>query len=355
MALKRVEGAAGAPWELELSGRLDKLTIESELLAGNPLGDPNRRPLYVYVPPGYDESADLRYPVVYVIQGFTGQVDSWFNRSPFELNMMERVDDLFSRADMPPALVVFVDAWTSLGGSQFINSVSTGPYMDYLCDEVVPFIDANYPAVPDRHHRGLTGKSSGGYGAMVVPMLRPDVFSTLATHAGDALFETCYLRDFPSTVRILRDHFEGSYDVFFERLRQVDKFDYHLFGEPLDVYAMAACYSPDESNPGKAILPFEIDTGRLIPEVWERWLEWDPVRMAPKRLDALRSMKRIMIEAGRRDEYYLDLGARAFSDELTKAGIDHTFELFDGTHMGLQYRYPNAIRELVTAMTPWRG
>ena len=352
MALKRVEGGAGAPWQRELNGRLDQLTIESELLADNPLGDPPRRPLYVYLPPGHDESSDLRYPVVHLIQGFTGQVDSWFNRSPFEPNMIERVDELFSRSDTPPALVVFVDAWTSYGGSQFINSVSTGRYMDYLCDEIVPFIDANYPSVPDRDHRALTGKSSGGYGAMVVPMLRPDVFCALASHAGDALFETCYLREFPATARALRDHFEGSYTVFFERLRAAERFEFGLYGDALDTYAMAACYSPDEANPGKAILPFELETGRLIPEVWERWLRWDPVRMAPERLEALASMKRIYIDAGRRDEYFLDLGARAFSNELTKGGIDHTLELFEGTHMALQYRYPNAIRELVLAMTP---
>jgi S-formylglutathione hydrolase FrmB len=354
MALKRVEGVPGAPWQMELNGRLESITIESELLTNNPLGDPNRRPLYVYIPPGHDDSSDLKYPTVYLIQGFTGQVDMWFNRSPFEPNMIERVDDLFSRSDTPPALVVFVDAWTSYGGSQFINSVATGPYMDYLCDEVVPFIEAEFPAVPDRHHRGITGKSSGGYGSMVVPMLRPDTFCALATHAGDALFEVCYMSDFRSTVRILRDHFEGSYDVFFERLR-AERFEFGRFGEVLDTYAMAACYSPDESNPGKALLPFDLETGQLIPEVWERWLEWDPVRMAPKRLDALTQMKRIYIDAGRKDEYYLDLGAHAFSRELTKGGIDHTLELFDGTHGGLQYRYPDAIRELVMAMTPWRG
>jgi len=78
------------------------------------------------------------------------------------------------------------DAWTSYGGSQFIDSASTGPYMSYLCDEVVPFVDGRYPTLPGAEHRGLTGKSSGGYGAMVVPMLRPDVFGGLASHSGDA-------------------------------------------------------------------------------------------------------------------------------------------------------------------------
>ena len=170
VTLREVEGSAGAPWERPLRGTLDRLVVESELLAGNPLGDPATRPLWVYSAPGV---GDEPVPTVYVIQGFLGQVDSWANRFPFELTMLERVDEMFAAGDCPPALVVFVDAWTSYGGSQFLNSSSTGPYLDYLCDEVVPFVDDRYPALPGPEHRGLSGKSSGGYGAMVVPMLRP--------------------------------------------------------------------------------------------------------------------------------------------------------------------------------------
>jgi hypothetical protein len=352
MSVKEVSGPPGPPWDRELRGTFEKLVVESEALTGNPLGDPARRPLYVYLPPSYEAQGERRYPVVYVIQGMTGQIDMWLGRSAFEPNMIERVDELFSDEATPDAIVVFADAWTSYGGSQFINSAGTGRYMDYLCDEVVPFIDARYRTLPESGHRGLTGKSSGGYGAMVVPMLRPDVFGALASHAGDALFEVCYQSEFPDAVRVLRDKFEGSYEVFWERVRIAERFDFGLFAAPLDAYAMGACYSPDEANPGKAIMPFEIETGRLIPEVWERWLAWDPVRMAPKHLEALAGMKRIYLDAGRSDEYYLDLGARAFSQELEKGGIEHTLELFDGTHMGLQYRYPGAIRELATALQP---
>jgi hypothetical protein len=349
VALREVEGPAGAPWERALRGRLDELTVESELLAGNPLGDPARRPLYVFVPESV-ASSDDRFLAIYLIQGFTGQVDMWLDRSAYEPNMIERLDELFTGGGCPPALVVLVDAWTSYGGSQFINSVATGPYMDYLCDEVVPFIDERYQTIPDRDHRGITGKSSGGYGAMVVPMLRPDVFGALASHAGDALFENCYTHDFPKTARVLRDHFEGSYDVFFERLRSASRFE-QKFHDALDAYAMAACYSPDEERPGKAVLPFEIDTARLIPEVWERWLAWDPVRIAPHRMEALASMHRIYLDAGKSDEYNLDLGAQAFSNELNKGGIPHALELFEGGHGGLQYRYPGAIKELVIALS----
>jgi enterochelin esterase-like enzyme len=349
VSLTEVEGTAGPPWQRELTGTLEQLVVESEVLAGNPLGDPTQRPLYVYLPPGYGESS-RRYPVIYVIQGYTGQIDMWLGRSAFEPTVIERVDDLFSGVGVRRAIVVFVDAWTSLGGSQFINSVSTGRYMDYLCDEVVPFIDERYATAADRDRRALSGKSSGGYGAMVVSMLRPDVFGAFASHAGDALFEVCCLADFREVVRTLRDHFEGSYDVFFERFKEMDRFDYKRFGVPLEIYAYAAAYSPDETQPGKALLPFELDTGKLIPEIWEKWLAWDPVRLAPQHLDALKSMRLIYLDAGNRDEPFLDLGAQAFSNELTKGGVEHSFELFDGGHMGIAYRYPPALKALADTL-----
>ena len=350
MSLRERDGSAGAPWERPFHGTLDKLVVESELLAGNPLGDPAHRPLWIYRPPGVERDHPKPLPAVYVIQGYTGQLDMWANRTMFEPTFIERLDHMFATGGCPDAIVVLVDAWTSYGGSQFIDSSSTGPYMSYLCDEVVPFVDDSYPTLAHRDHRGLTGKSSGGYGAMVVPMLRPDVFGGLASHAGDALFEACYARDFALVARKLRDDFEGSYERFFEQLAVADQVDYARFGNVLEAYGYAACYSPDLSAPGKALLPFELETGRLIEEVWQQWLALDPVRMAPIHADALRSMKRIYLDAGKSDEYYLDLGATAFAQEVEKAGARCTLELFDGKHGGLTYRYPGAIRELVIAL-----
>ena len=352
MALHEVEGPAGAPWERPLHGTLDQLVVESELLAGNPLGDPTRRPLYVYRPPGVERDHPRALSSVYVIQGYTGQLDLWLNRTAFEPTMIERLDAMFAAGECPDAIVVFVDCWTSYGGSQFLNSIALGRYQDYLCDEVTAFVDERYPTSADRDHRGLTGKSSGGYGAMVVPMVRPDVFGALASHAGDALFEACYLPDFPKVARMLRDHFDGSFEVYFERLAQADHLDFETWIPGVDTYGYAAAYSPDPDNPGKALLPFDIHTGRLIDDVWAQWLDHDPVRMARPHADALRSMRRIHLDAGRSDEYYLDLGAQAFAAELEALHVDHTLELFDGKHGGLTYRYPGAIRELVLALNP---
>jgi S-formylglutathione hydrolase FrmB len=351
MTLREIPGPPGAPWERALAGRVDEFVVESEILADNPLGDPTARPLYVYVPPGVEDGNAAIHPSIYMIQGFTGQIDMWFNRTFLEPNMIERLDMLFEDESVPRAIVVFVDAWTSYGGSQFINSVGTGRYLDYLCDEVVPFIDSKYPTIANAGHRGITGKSSGGYGAMVVPMLRSDVFNAFASHAGDALFEVAYAPEFREIARDLRDHFEGSYDVFWEKWNEAESPT--LMGKYFGIfetYGYAACYTPDESSPGEAILPFELDTGRLIDDVWAKWLEWDPVRMAAKHGDDLAKMKLIYLDAGNMDEYFLDLGATAFAKELDKLGLDYTLEFYPTKHGGIQFRYPKAIRALAEAL-----
>jgi putative esterase len=334
------------PWSTELRGRFDEHVLESELLRGNPLGDPHARPLWVYVPPGYDDEPDRRYPSIYALQGLTGQLDMWRNRTAFRRNFPELLDELAA-----PALVVLVDAWTSLGGSQFVDSPGTGRYGSYLCDEVVAFVDERYRTLAAPEHRGVMGKSSGGYGAMVAPMLRPDRFGGLATHAGDALFEVCYLPDFRVAARALRDHYDGSFDRFWEDFRSRPAFARKTDHVLLNVWCMAACYSADED--GKVHLPFEPATGKLVPEVWERWLAWDPVRMAERHADALRGLRAIYVDAGTHDEPYLDLGAEAFRRALAKIGVtDVFFELFDAGHGNIEYRYPLAVRYLTERLAP---
>ncbi|HWH55677.1 MAG TPA: alpha/beta hydrolase-fold protein [Gaiellaceae bacterium] len=339
------------PWSLDFSGRLDEHVFESAALRGNPLGDPYARPLWVYVPPGYDDEPERRYPSIYLIQGLTGQLDMWRNRSAFRKNPVELMDELFAGGGSPPAILVWVDCWTSLGGSQFIDSPGTGRYHTYLCDEIVPWVDERYRTVAEAANRGIAGKSSGGYGAMVNPMLRPDVFGGLATHAGDALFEVCYEPDFRVSARALRDSYDGSFDKFWQdfgsRPALSKKTDYALLND----WCMAACYSADED--GTVHLPYDTSTGELRPEIWDRWLAWDPVRMAPRHADALRSLKAIYIDAGNRDDVYLDLGAEAFRRALEELEItDVKFELFDGTHMGIEYRYPLGVKYLAERLSP---
>src|SRR5215217_8029043 len=328
-----------------IGGSWQRHDFESEALRDNPLGDPHVRPLHVWAPDG-----EGPFPAVYVIQGMTGMVDAWFNVAPFTKNYPQLIEELG-----PPCVVALVDAFTQFGGSQFLDSPAIGRYHTYLCDEIVPWVDAHYPTLAAREHRGIQGKSSGGYGAMITPMLRPDLFGGLATHAGDALFEVCYALEFPAAARALRERYDGSFDRFWADFRSgrpalADKDDPVL----VNTYAMAAAYSPRDD--ASVELPFEVETAELRRDVFERWLEWDPVRRArgTEVAEALRTMRAIWIDSGRSDEYYLDLGAIAFRRVLAEIGVPDEvvrFELFEGRHGKITWRYPLSLGWLVERLS----
>jgi len=327
------------PWEAELAGRLNRHVFTSEILRDNPLGDPHERPLWVYTPPGYDDSTE-RYPAVYVIQGYTGQLTMWANRMAFRQPFIETADQVFASGEAPGCLVVYVDAWTAYGGSQFVDSPGTGRYHSYICEEIVPWVDANYRTIPDRESRAISGKSSGGFGAMITPMLRPDLFSALATHAGDSLYELCYVPIFGKAARQLRNY---DHDImrFWSDFKSRVAFTKEEDGNLVMILGCSACFSARED--GTPELPFNPRTGELIPNVWQRWLDWDPVRMVDRYADALRSLRAIWIDAGTRDEWFLDLGAEAFREGLRRIGVPDEkvyFELFDAGHGSIEYRYP---------------
>jgi S-formylglutathione hydrolase FrmB len=339
------------PWSAVLAGRVDEHVITSELLKDNPLGDPYERPVWVYLPPGYDDEPSRRYPSVYVIQGYTGHLAMWRNRSPYRQPFPETADAVFARGDAPPAIVVYVDAWTAYGGSQFVDSPGTGRYHSYLCNEVVPWVDARYRTEPEPGRRAIMGKSSGGFGAMITPMLRPDLFGALATHAGDSLYELSYIPGFGQAVRYLRDY-GGDIWHWWQDFTSRTSFTKEADHDLLMLLGVSACFSagPD----GSVELPFNPRTGVLRPEIWQRWLDWDPVRMVPTYAEQLRSMRAIWIDAGTRDEWFLDVGAEAVHAALLEAGVPAgviRFELFEASHMAIDYRYPLSLAWLCQRMS----
>jgi hypothetical protein len=195
------------------------------------------------------------------------------------------------------------------------------------------------------------GKSSGGFGAMITPMLRPDLFGALATHAGDTLYEYGYLPAFADAVRHLR-HYDGDiwrwWADFSSRVAFTKEEDVAL----LEVLGVAACFSAQPD--GTVDLPFDPVTGVLRSAVWQRWLDWDPVRMVPAHAEALRGLRAIWIDAGTRDEYHLDLGAEAFRAALRDVGVADElvhFELFNAGHGSIEYRYPQSLAWLCARMT----
>lgn len=331
---------------MNLRGRIFVEVIESEVLRGNALGDPATRELFVYLPPGYEADAARRFPVVYCLTGFTGRGQMLLNSQPFTPNLAERMDQLIAKGTVAEMIVVMPDCFTRFGGSQYINSTATGRYEDYLVEEIVPFVDGRFRTRAVREARAVMGKSSGGYGALVHAMRHADVFGIAASHSGDAYFEYCYLPDFPKTMRALK----GDPAAFLEKFWKEEKKGKEDV-PALNILAMSACYSPDESAPLGFRLPFDLETGKIAPAVWARWLEQDPVRMAPVYAEQLRSLKLLYLDAGTRDEFGLDLGARILAARLREMNIPFIHEEFDDGHFNISYRYDRSLEEISKAVT----
>ncbi len=157
----------------------------SKVLKSNPLKDPYIRNVTVYLPPGYSSSSSKGYVTVIGLVGFGGTGSMMFNVNPLGEPLDQRMDRLISKGRCGPMLIVMVDCFTRFGGNQYINSSATGRYEDYVIEEIVPFIEKEYNV----SSKAVWGKSSGGYGSIVLGMRHPEVFSALVDHSGDSAFE----------------------------------------------------------------------------------------------------------------------------------------------------------------------
>lgn len=329
-------------------GRVVITEIQSAVLQDNALGDPALRQVAVYLPPGYDQD-QRRYPSAYVLSGFTGRGAMLLNDMGWDENIAQRMDRLIADGSVQPMILVLPDFLTRLGGSQYINSSATGRYEDHLIAELRPFIDSNYRTLDDRNYRAVLGKSSGGYGAVMMSMRHPEVFGLMASHSGDMFFELSYGPGFADYVNQIQRF--GGLARFLENLHAIRPRD-HGFHSIANTIAMAACYSPNPDAAHGFDLPFNPATAELDSTIWARWLEWDPIHLVGRHLDALKSLRLIYLDAGTKDEFNLHLGARIFCNKLAKFGVKHTHEEFDDGHMNIPYRYDYSLKAISEAMPP---
>lgn len=321
--------------------------FESRILSGNLPGDPHVRDLYLYLPPGYDRGAQ-RYPVIWCLTGFTGRGRMLLNDSAWEPGLGERMDALIARGAAKPAILAMPDCFTHLGGSQYLNSPALGAYADYLVEELVPLVDDRHRTLAEAAHRGVIGKSSGGFGAITLGMTRPDVFGAVACHSGDMAFDLCYAREFVPALRAIRSAggvAEWMRAFFGNRRKRSSDFT------ALNVIAMAAAYSPNVgAPPAYCDLPFDLETGALDANVWKRWLAFDPALLVDRHADSLRRLRLLFLDCGTEDEWSLELGARQAVARLRALGIPHEHEEFEDGHMNIPYRYDVSLPKLTAAL-----
>jgi enterochelin esterase-like enzyme len=365
---------------LRNAGTVVVLEHQSSILADNPLGDPSARRLAVWLPPAYDRRTSgpgTRFPVLYDLVGFTGAGIAHLNWKPFSDNVAERAARLVHDGRMGPAIIVFPDCFTSLGGNQYVNSPAIGRYADYLVDEIIPWVDREFRTLASREHRGCFGKSSGGYGAIIHGMRYARHWGAIANHSGDAYFDFIYRVDWPNTLNELakyrrparkagpvapprrtaaeRGLHDGLDDgrvrrflAAFWKKSKVSSTEVHAIMN----LCMAATYDPDPRAPLGFRLPFHLDTGEIIERRWQQWLAHDPVRLVGRYARSLRRLKGIYIDCGWRDQYQIHYGTRQLSRRLAAAGIAHRYEEFDDDHSDVDYRMDVSLPFLYRALQP---
>lgn len=363
MTLKRCDWPEGELLELEHT---------SVILKDNPLGDPHVRKLHVWLPPQYNKSRNKRFPVLYDLVGYTGSGPSHTAWKNFGENVQERAARLIHERRMNPAILVFPDCFTALGGNQYINSSAIGNYADYLTREIIPFVDGELRTIASRDARGCFGKSSGGYGAIVHGMKYPKYWGAIADHSGDAYFDFVYRSDWPNTLDELARfrkpaRKDGVYDVNKATDKLTPGLDDGRVRRFLEAFwakenpsggdimclmnlAMAASYDPDPKAPNGFRLPFNLETGELLPQRWKRWLAHDPIHMVQKYKANLQTLRGVFVDCGWRDQYHIHYGTRLLSRELAKHGVKHVYEEFDDNHSGIDYRMERSLPFLTRAL-----
>ncbi len=327
------------------AGSLHRISVTSEILKQNRLGDSATREIVVYTP--YQHSGE-KLPLLVDIVGYTSGGPAHANWKNFGENVPERLDRLIHDGDLPPVVVAFPDCFTRLGGNQYIDSAAMGPWATWLTTDMLEAVESKF-GCGGFGKRGLFGKCSGGYGALVHAMKHADVWSAAACHSGDMAFELCYLPEMPSALRAIQK--AGSIENFVRGFEAGPKYPGGAFHD-LMTFAMAATYDPDPSEDVFCgiRLPVDLETCEIIEDRWNTWLSWDPVHMATDYIDALKSLKGLWVDCGDIDQYNLLYGARRFTRKLSDAGVDHVYQEFNDTHSSIDYRLDDSLPFLAKAL-----
>ncbi len=307
---------------------LTTLKIESQILKSNPLGDSPKRALPVLSP--LNEGP---HPVIFVLAGFTGNAPFYSNPKFNESNAIQVICEAFPKGLAPSAHYIFVDALTSWGGSQFINSSATGNYEDYIIQEVVTGVKDNYNCSEKASEWCIMGGSSGGYGALHLGSKFPEVFGVIAAIAPDSFFQASLLPEFYVTAPTWEKY--GSARKILDDLKSGKIMKLKNWHSITNAIAMAACYSPKEEGI-EILFPLNRD-GEIIDEVWSKILEKDPVHFLKERKPRLHNSI-VYLDVGQRDNFHLQYGARQIAKLLSTLDSQLTYNEFDGNHFEIGER-----------------
>jgi S-formylglutathione hydrolase len=295
------------------AGKWERVKVHGTSLEGNLMGETADPDVSVYLPPSYATATDRRYPVVYVLHGYTGTDLSYFG--PGSRGLDQIADRVFGNRSAQEMILVMPNCMNRYGGCMYSNSVTAGDWESYLADDLVSYVDQNYRTLATRESRGLAGHSMGGYGTIRIAMKRPDVFSAVYALSSCCLNEGT-IRPPGSGVTPLAESIKSPEEAQGNR-------------DVMGTLARAAAWAPNPTNP-----PFFFDlptkNGEVQPDIAEKWAANSPVAMLDQYIGNLKKYKAIALDIGLQDS--LLAGNQVFVDRLTRFDVSHTFETYEGDH-----------------------
>ena len=295
-------------------GKVERIKVHGKALEGNLEGDSPDRDVSIYLPPSYATERNRRYPVIYLLHGYTDSDDLWFGSKPHFINVPTVTDKALASGGTREMIIVMPNAYTAYQGSMYSSSATTGDWETFIARELVSYVDSHYRTLPEAASRGLAGHSMGGYGTVRIGMKNPDVFSSLYILSPCCMSANINPRPSPKAEAI-----HGPAD-----LAQVD------FGTKAQ-FASAAAWSPDPRNPPLYLdLPYKGD--QLQPAIVAKWAANAPLAMIDQYIGNLRRMHAIAMDAGDKDEPIAST-VRTLDQILTSYDIAHTFEIYPGNHV----------------------
>ena len=317
---------------------LHTLDLESKVLQNNPLGDPCLRSHPVLRPlEGYSG-----LPIVLMLSGYTSFNHKVVNKSSlWHPTVAERLARALARGDIAPAVFVWPSCETKLGGSQYVNSIGSGQYEDYIMKEIIPCVEQRFDCGGEGK-RFVVGKSSGGFGALSLVMRNPGFFTGAASHAGDMGFDMSHFRGFADALTCWLKY--GGIQSFLEKLPTLTHFGAQEHAG-IEAIAMATIYSPNPSSELGFDLPVDPDSGEINHDVFSRWLEFDPLRMVDQEeyANGLRQLSYLYLDAGEEDEFALQWGLKRISKKFASLKIEAHIEYFPGGHFVMDDRWERSL------------
>lgn len=232
-----------------------------------------------------------------------------------------------------------------------MNSPAFGNYSDYLCDELTAFVDENFRTHKSPEFRAIVGHSSGGYGALMNAIKRPDRFLFVGSSAADSFFEVSIL----PAVKMMVDEIEksgGVIEFMDEFLNSPNPMKLSRSkGETMMNLSLAPCYAPNLNIQGLyGDIFFDLKTGAIIPEIWKKYLACDPIHFIPNHSSKAQKLKFILLDSGKQDEYGLQLGQRQIAEVLKKIKVPHEVLEYSGGHGGHNWRFGERLKIILGRM-----